>query len=143
MLGAALSFAIYTLMVRNKPKDLSSTTYLFTVFFIGTVILLPAWLLERTYIGGFEFNLPIISIFFYLGLGASVISFLSWNSSIHYLGPTKTALFGNLIPVLSTVEAAIILNEQFTWITVISMVIILVGIVIANILPSKRKQKQY
>jgi drug/metabolite transporter (DMT)-like permease len=132
VLAAALSFAIYTLQVRKKPPELSATAYLFAVFLLGTLFLLPAWVVERNLVPSFEWTLPVFFIFLYLGLGASVISFLAWNGAIHKIGPTRTALFGNLIPVLSSIEAVLILGESFTWVTILSMGVILVGIVVAN-----------
>ena len=132
VLAAALSFSIYTLLVRKKPPALGSTAYLFAVFLLGTLFLLPAWIIEQRMVPSFDWSLPVFGIFIYLGLGASFIAFLSWNGAIQRLGPAKTALFGNLIPVLSTIEAVLILGETFTWVTLVSMGIILLGIVVAN-----------
>jgi drug/metabolite transporter (DMT)-like permease len=132
VLAAALSFALYTLQVRKKPAELSATAYLFAVFLLGTLFLLPAWIVEQSLVSSFDWTLSIFFIFLYLGLGASVVSFLAWNVAIHKIGPTRTALFGNLIPVLSSIEAVLILGESFTWVTILSMGIILLGIVVAN-----------
>jgi drug/metabolite transporter (DMT)-like permease len=111
VLAAALSFSLYTLTVRKKPSELSSTGYLFAVFALGTLFLLPAWLIEQRFMQPVEWTPSLFLVFLYLGLGASVISFLSWNAAIHHIGATKTALFGNLIPVLSSIEAVLILGE--------------------------------
>jgi drug/metabolite transporter (DMT)-like permease len=54
------------------------------------------------------------------------------------MGSAKTALFGTLIPFLSSIEALFILNEQFNIFQIISGVIIVSGIVI-NTWPSKIK----
>jgi drug/metabolite transporter (DMT)-like permease len=132
VLAAALSFALYTLQVRKKPGELSATSYLFAVFLTGTLFLLPAWIIEQNLVPLFDWTLPVFFIFLYLGLGASVISFLAWNVAIQKIGATKTALFGNLIPVLSSIEAVLILDESFTWVTILSMGIILLGIFVAN-----------
>lgn len=132
VLGGAIAFAIYTLLVRKKPPELSPRSYLFAIFLLGTLFLLPAWLWEQSRIPLFEWNLSILSVFLYLGLGTSVISFLAWNGAIHRLGATKTSLFGNLIPVFSSIEAVLILHESFTWVTAISMAVILLGIWVAN-----------
>lgn len=139
VLAAALSFALYTLQVRKKPAELSSTAYLFAVFLLGTLFLLPAWTIEQNLVTPFQWTPAVFFIFLYLGLGASVIAFLAWNVAIHKIGPTRTALFGNLIPVLSTIEAALILGESFTWVTILSMAIILLGIMVAN---RKRRQEK-
>jgi drug/metabolite transporter (DMT)-like permease len=61
-----------------------------------------------------------------------VIAFFLWNLSIKNIGPQRTSLFGNLLPVFSTIEAALILNEKINYITIISLVIIFTGILIAN-----------
>jgi len=49
------------------------------------------------------------------------------------LGAGRTALFGNLIPVFSSLEAAIILHEQFNWVHIVSMVLVFTGILLANV----------
>src|SRR6185436_4615984 len=103
------------------------------IFLLGTIILLPFYFYELNDKGGIAVNAANISAIVYLGLGASVICFLIWNKAIHALGSGRTALFGNLIPIFSSIEAVIILHEQFTWIYVISMILVFAVIVLANI----------
>ncbi|MBD0287261.1 MAG: EamA family transporter, partial [Flavisolibacter sp.] len=43
-----------------------------------------------------------------------------------------TALFGNLIPVFSMVEAVWLLHEQLNWVILVSFIIVIAGLVIAN-----------
>ena len=74
----------------------------------------------------------LLLIILYLGLGTSVISYLCWNIAIGKLGAGRTALFGNLIPVFSSMEAALILNEKFTKVHIVSMLLTFSGIIIAN-----------
>jgi drug/metabolite transporter (DMT)-like permease len=74
----------------------------------------------------------------YLGVGASILAYLSWNKAIPLLGAARTALVGNLIPVFSTIEAVIFLGEKFNRYHIISSLIIIVGLIIANI-PKQKK----
>ena len=67
-----------------------------------------------------------------------MLSFLFWNKAISCLGAGRTALFGNLIPVFSSVEASLILGEKFTRIHAVSMVLVFAGIVIANWKPREK-----
>lgn len=131
ILAAALSFAIYTILVRSKPKEMSPTGFLFFIFLIGTVFLLPAYLLQANE-NSFAWSRTNVLVFLYLGIGASVMAFYCWNLSIKKLGPARTALFGNLIPVFSTIEAAFLLNEKFTRTIGISFIVILAGLLVAN-----------
>jgi drug/metabolite transporter (DMT)-like permease len=133
ILAAALSFAIYNTTVRKKPVGMHPVKFLFVIFLLGTIVLLPFYLYELHEKGGIDINTGNISAIIYLGLGASVICFLIWNKAIHALGSGRTALFGNLIPIFSSIEAVIILHEEFLWIYVTSMILVFAGIVLANL----------
>ena len=133
MLAAATSFAIYNVSVKKKPADMHSINFLFVVFLLGTVILIPFYIIELRNKGGFEINIPNVSSILYLGLGASVICFFLWNKAIGKLGAGRTALFGNLIPVFSSIEAVILLNEKITGVHVISFILVAAGLLIANL----------
>jgi drug/metabolite transporter (DMT)-like permease len=132
VLAAALSFAIYTILVKKKPAPLSATAYLFALFFLGTLFLLPAFVIDAFSSQTIAWSGALIGAILYLGVCASVIAFLAWNLSINQLGAPRTALFGNLIPVFSSVEAAWLLQESLSTVTLISFVVILTGILVAN-----------
>ena len=133
ILAAALTFAIYNTSVRKKPSAMHPVNFLFTIFLLGTIILLPFYLYELNTQGGFAFNTFNLSSILYLGIGASVICFLIWNKAIGALGSGRTALFGNLIPVFSSIEAVLLLNEKITHIHIISFILVVAGLVIANL----------
>jgi len=132
ILLAAFSFAVYNTMVKKKPSTISPINYLFVTFSFGTLLLLPFYCWELSNTTPVKWNTNLILIILYLGAGASVICFLFWNIAIGKLGAGRTALFGNLIPVFSSAEAAILLDEEFTWIHVVSMLLVFAGIIMAN-----------
>lgn len=132
ILIAALCFAIYNTLVRKKPAGISPVNYLFIIFSFGTLLLLPFYLWEIAHTNPVKWNSNLFFIILYLGLGASVVSFLFWNIAIGKLGAGRTALFGNLIPVFSSAEAALLLGEKFTWVHLSSMVLVFAGILLAN-----------
>jgi drug/metabolite transporter (DMT)-like permease len=133
ILAAALSFAIYNTSVKKKPKAMHPVNFLFTVFLLGTIILLPFYFSELKTEGGIAINTSNISTIIYLGLGTSVICFFIWNKAIAVLGTGRTALFGNLIPVFSSVEAVFFLGEKISSIHIISFILVVAGLVIANL----------
>jgi drug/metabolite transporter (DMT)-like permease len=138
VLAAALSFAIYNTMVKKKPVAMHPLNFLFVIFLTGTVLLVPFYLYELNTEGGIALNVSNILVILYLGLAASVIAFLLWNKAIAKLGSGRTALFGNLIPVFSSIEAVFILGEKITWVHLASFVLVITGLVIANV--TKRNQ---
>ena len=133
VLAAAFTFAVYNILVKRRPAEMHSSSFLLSIFMIGTIILAPFYLIELKNQGGFEINTPNLSAILYLGLGASVICFLLWNISIHNLGAGRTALFGNLIPVFTSIEAVWILNEKITTTHLVSFVLVVGGLMTANI----------
>jgi len=133
ILLAALTFAVYNTMVKKKPPTITHINFLFIVFSFGTILLFPFYLWELFHTVPVEWSLKLLSAILYLSIGASVISFLIWNIAIHKLGAGRTALFGNLIPIFTSMEAVIILHEQFTWIHILSMILVFAGIMLANL----------
>ena len=133
MLLAAFFFAVYNTMVKKKPVAISSTNFLFVIFTFGTLMVLPFFIWELSYSPAVQWNNNLIFSILFLGLGASVICFFIWNIAIHKLGTGRTALFGNLIPIFSSIEAVLLLNEQFNWIHIVSMLLVFAGIILANL----------
>ncbi len=133
VLLAGLAFAVYNTMVKKKPVSISPVNFLFIVFTLGTVLLFPFYLKEAAHTAPVSYTANNLLIILYLGLGASVICFWIWNIAIRNLGAGRAALFGNLIPVFSTLEAVLALGEKITWVHAVSFTLVLVGLLIANI----------
>lgn len=133
VLSAAFFFALYNILVRRKPEGISPLAFLFSVFLTGTLLLVPFYILERQYTMPILWTGPVVATVFYLGIGTSVIAFLLWNVAISRLGAARTALFGNLIPLFSSIEAVLFLNETVNTFHYISGGMIITGLVIANL----------
>ncbi|WP_126973327.1 DMT family transporter [Gynurincola endophyticus] len=132
VIGSAVSFSIYNILVKKQPAGVPPTAFLTYTFTLGALLLLPAYLFETGGRTPFVWDAINISIIGYLAVGTSVLSFLFWNGSIKRLGAGTTSLFGNLIPIFSTIEAIAILKEPFTILHAISAGFIIAGLVLAN-----------
>jgi len=133
VMGGAMAFAIYNVMVRKKPANISTLPFLFVIFAAGTVMLFPAFLLEHRSSAPVVWDTSLLVTIVYLGLGNSIISFLCWNLAIEKIGTGRTVLFGNLIPVFSILEAVLFLGEKMTSLHIISGLIVISGLVLANL----------
>lgn len=132
VLLAAFCFSIYNTMVKKRPVTITPVNFLFVIFSFGTIMVLPFFVWEMNSSPAVAWNYKLILAVLFLGIGASVICFYIWNIAIGKLGAGRTALFGNLIPVFSSIEAALFLKEDFTWIHIISMLLVFTGILLAN-----------
>jgi drug/metabolite transporter (DMT)-like permease len=133
ILCSAFFFSIYSILVKKKPATISPISFLFVIFIAGTIMLFPFAMIEMHLHAPLQWTSGMYLTILYLGIGNSVIGFLCWNGSIARIGAARTSLFGNLIPVFSTIEAVLLLGEQFTVIHFISGIIVIAGIVIANL----------
>ena len=68
----------------------------------------------------------------FLGLGASALCFVTWNSAVRLLGAVRTSVYIYLTPVITIVASVLILHEPFTWMTGIGTVLTLAGLVLSE-----------
>ncbi len=133
VLAGAFAFAVYNVLVRSKPANISAINFLFIIFVLGTIMLFPFYLKEVIVDSPTKWNQTLLLSILYLGAGTSVTAFLCWNLAIQALGASRTVLFGNLIPLFSIIEAVILLGEKMTIAHIISGTIVIAGLTIANI----------
>jgi drug/metabolite transporter (DMT)-like permease len=141
MLLAAFCFAVYNILVRKKPASISPVNFLFVTFLYGSLLLFPLFVWEHDHASVVSWNIQLVGSILYLGIGASVICFFIWNTSISILGAGRTALFGNLIPIFSSLEAVILLHEEFSWIHIVSMITVFAGLLLANLRSLKFREQ--
>ncbi len=139
ILTGAFAFAVYNVLAKRRPSNISPLNFLFVAFAGGTLLLFPFYLWEMLHTSPVEWGMRLVLVILYLGIGASVISFMLWNGAIARLGAARASLFGNLIPVFSTIEAVILLNEKISAFHYISFILVLSGLVVANLFNSKFK----
>lgn len=132
MLLACFFFASYTILVRQKPSEIPSKVFLFTVFVLGVVLLFPFYLIEHFFGAKVIFDAKTISIICYVGICASLISYYLWNEAITLIGTYKTAVIYYLIPVFSGILAYFFLNQTIVINQIISMGIIILGLFMTN-----------
>lgn len=133
VLGGSLSFAIYNILVRRNPVPLKGIDFLFITFCFGSLLLLPFFIADQAIQEPIHWNTSLVLIILYLGIGTSVLAYLCWNAGIARLGAARTALFGNLIPIFSTLEAILILGEKIQWVHIVSGVMVIGGLLISNV----------
>ncbi|PJE47652.1 MAG: EamA/RhaT family transporter [Sediminibacterium sp.] len=134
ILAGAFAFAVYNILVRKKPVTISALSFLLVIFVLGALMLFPFFILEQYIVKApTNWSPTLFGSILYLGIGTSVLAFWCWNLAISKLGAGRTVLFGNLIPIFSTLEAILILGETVTPIHFYSGILVISGLVIANI----------
>lgn len=132
MVIAAMLWACYTLLIKVKPAEISQTTFQFSTFSVGVVMLLPVYLWEASVMGPVVWSKEIYWALFYVGVLSSLIAFSCWSIAVSEIGPTKSGFVYYLVPLFSGLAAAIWLGEDITVTKMVSMLLIVGGIIIAN-----------
>lgn len=132
MLLAAMTFGLYSVLLRDKPLEISQASFLQSIFLIGLLLLIPWSVIEMLWFGIPEITVSLAGSIMYVGLGASLVSFALWIKAIEVVGPTPAGFIYYTMPLFSGVGAYIFLGEPLGWIHVISGVLIFSGIIIAT-----------
>jgi drug/metabolite transporter (DMT)-like permease len=132
MLVACFFFAYYTILVRQKPKELTPKVFLFSVFVLGVILLFPFYLWEHLFYKKVILDTKTVLATSYVGIFASLVSYYLWNEAIRLIGTSKTAVIYYLIPVFSGILAYFFLGQAILITQIISMGIIVTGLLITN-----------
>lgn len=68
----------------------------------------------------------------YSAIFAIVVGYIIWNNGVKKIGGTRTALYGNLIPVIGVITATLLLGEQLTPLKIAGAAVIFVGLHLAR-----------
>ena len=122
-------------MGRYKPFTITAYQNL-----IGCFYFIPFMLLAD------GVNLPLLSyspkmmvLLLVLGVFCSTLAYVFYNVGVARLGATAACIFTNVIPVFSLVAALLIGQEQLSWSKPLGMVIVVAGVVLAQLKPKARK----
>lgn len=132
MLFAAFCFACYSVNLHKVDPELRGNTFIFLMFVVSFVFLLPwaGWEISR----GMTVNFTPTAItgIVYLGIVASIFCYICWNGAIARLGPGNVALLYYTMPLISGFEAAMLLGEPLYWFHFASGALIITGVLVAT-----------
>ena len=76
---------------------------------------------------------------FVLAFFGTVLAFIWFYEGIDKIGPSRTAVFNNFVPVFATIMAVFILHENITLSLVSGAILIINGIYLSNYQVERRK----
>lgn len=130
MLVAVLSFSLYFIVLKGIVGRIAPIILTFYVFLFCVILLIPMVIYENpmsflpntTWMGW--------SSLIYMSIFASVIAYLIQQVSVKRIGPAKTSLYVNLVPLFSMIMAYFILGEVITLPKVLAGIMIISGVII-------------
>lgn len=126
-------WALYNVLLRRRPADITPMELLTLCSLIAVVVLLPFYLWENLVAGGgMALTVPTVVTVLYVGIFASVAALTFWNRGVMAIGAARAGLFSHLLPVFITVTAIIFLDERLFPHHLAGISLIFIGIFLAT-----------
>lgn len=133
MLIAVLCYAAYGVLTRLWQIKLDLLTNLYLQIGFGVIFQLP-WMLYQGFTPITKDNFGMV---LYAGTLASLVAPLVWIKAIQLIGPNRTSIFLNFMPILTAVIAVGFLHEEWHIYHTVGAVLTLLGVALAQIKPKK------
>lgn len=132
LLGAVISSVAYNISSRKISEEFSVFERTYAMTLIGLVSFAGIALAENAgnpveVVSNFA-NPSFTGAILYLGIFSSVVAFLMLNYANTYLPVAKTTVFSNITTVVSVIAGAVFLNEALSVASIISTIMIVVGV---------------
>lgn len=142
-LSAAMSWAIYTIVVKRLTPIYSSLFITRKLFFYGVITALPLLFIQKEPLKLwllFDFNQPeYILNFLFLGLFCSAMAYLVWNEVMKILGAIKSNNYLYVQPLVTMIAGYFVLDESIFLLGYIGCILIIGGILISEKIQMQRK----
>ena len=134
-LGCMLCFALYSLFMRKRSREVSNVGFNILVFALGIVYTSPLVVAELVVEPLPEFNYAAIIGILYSGVGCSAMAFWLWTAAIDKLGPVKAGIIYYTLPFFAAIMANVVLGEKVTLAQGIGGFMIIFGVLSATLRP--------
>ncbi len=132
MIVCVLSWSLYSTLLKKNKFDLSQFTFIQLMVTVGLVFLIPQFLYEQSI--GLELNInkAFIIILLYVVIFPAIAAYYCWQKAIELIGPNRSAMFIQLMPLFSALMAILIFKEKFQLYHLIGATFIVSGIYLSN-----------
>lgn len=126
---AAISWALYSVILKRLDKKYDIYYITRKVFLYGILTMLPFFILDPFhYEKGMFSDFTVIANLLFLGVIASSICFILWNSALKHLGTVRTSNYIYFIPIVTLITSVLVLNERITIFAIMGTFLILFGV---------------
>ncbi|MDR2325640.1 MAG: DMT family transporter [Acidovorax sp.] len=130
MFIAMLAYAVYNILLKRWPMPrLATVQLLYLQILVAVAAQLPLYLLSPK-IGLNAANLPLVG---FAGIMASIAAPLLWMLSVARIGPGRSSMFFNLVPIFTAMIAYVALSEPLAAYHAVGGVLTIAGLLLAEL----------
>ena len=136
LIGAAITWALYSVLVRKATQNLDVLPFSLIAFLGGLPVTIPmsAWELGTIQVG--EITIGVIGGILFLGVISTALAMVLWNTAFALVDASLASLTFFAQPVVGTLLGWLFLGEQITPLFLLGGFLIGLGLIIASREPS-------
>jgi drug/metabolite transporter (DMT)-like permease len=132
LLGAAITWALYSVLVRKMTQSFDVLPFSLIAFFGGLPVVIPAAAWELHSIGIGEISLGIVGGVLFLGIISTALAMVLWNTAFTFVDASLASLTFFAQPVVGTLLGWLFLRERITPLFLLGGLLIGIGLVISS-----------
>ena len=135
-------WAIYTVKAKPLLGRYSPLKFTAWTMALGTIFFLPFAAQDMKRLVGAKISLVAWGALAYSGVFALAVCYVIWYSSVKRVGNSRTAIYDNLIPLLTILFAFFILQERLSLGQALGAGIIIIGVIMTRLGRVETRQKE-
>lgn len=142
LLGAALTWGLYSVLVKQVSRDRTTIEVSLLAFLGGLVVSLPMAALEGSGLPAEARTAPIVAGILYLGLVSTALAMYLWNRSLAILDAGLVSILFFAQPVVGVALGGLILGEVLGAAFWFGAALIAAGLALSALSPTTRPRPQ-
>jgi len=132
LIGAAITWALYSVLVRKVVQNADVLLFSLLAFIGGLPVSVPAGAWELSIAGIGQITLGVVVGVLFLGVICTALAMVLWNTAFTYVDASLASLTFFAQPVVGTFLGWLFLHERITPLFLLGGVLIGVGLVISS-----------
>ena len=132
LIGAAITWALYSVLVRKVTQDTDVLLFSMLAFLGGLPITIPAGVWELSTVGVGEITLGVVGGVLFIGIVSTALAMVLWNTAFAYVDASLASLTFFAQPVVGTLLGWLFLHETITPLFLLGGALISAGLIISS-----------
>ena len=128
ILAGTVCWAVYTVLAKPLLSEMSALKLTTFTMVTGTIFFLPFAARDMVSLEYDRIGIGAWASLAFSGLFALAICYVIWYASVKRVGNSRTAIYDNLVPIVSVLFAFVILDERITILQGVGTLVILAGV---------------
>ena len=132
MLVCVITWSLYSTLLKKNKFKFSQFTLIQLMVTAGLFFLIPQLFYEKSIGLEINFNKAFFIILFYVVVFPAMAAYYCWQKGVEIIGPNRSSMFIQLMPLFSAIMAIIIFKEKFELYHFVGAAFIVSGIYLSN-----------